>query len=319
MSRYVLGRLAQSIPLVFAVSVIVFLVLHAAPGDPSTLLADPSFLTASERVELRAALGLEDPLPVQYVRTMAGIADGTLRSFRTKEPTVAMIVTAFPVTASVVVLGMLLALGVGVGFGAAAAGRPGGPIDRLLTASMSLAIAIPTFVLALVLIRVFAEELRVLPASGIRPIGALDASPLASLPHLVLPAVVTAFPIGAILGRYARDAIREALAEDHVRTARGKGLSSSAVLRGHVLRNALVPIVSVVGTLTPLLLGGSAIVESLFNLPGIGRITVQAALQRDYPVVMTGVLFSALLVVLGNLATDLLYGVVDPRIRANHS
>jgi peptide/nickel transport system permease protein len=315
MSRYWLGRIAQSLPLLVLVSVVVFAVLHFAPGDPSTLLADPAYLTEQQRLELRASLGLDEPLPVQYVKTIGGLLNGSLRSFRSKEPTIEMLGNALPTTAAVALLGMALATALGVAAGARAAQRPGGLLDRALSIAVVSAISLPAFVLALFLIRIFAEQLRLLPASGIRPVGTSGFDPIASLPHLVLPVIVTAFPIAAILARYARDAVREALAEEHVRTARGKGLGEAVVLRRHVMRNALVAIVSVVGTITPLLLGGSVIVESLFGLPGVGRITVAAALQRDYPVVMTTALFSAVVVITANLLTDLAYGVVDPRIR----
>lgn len=315
MTGYWVGRLAQAVPMLFAVSLAVFVVLQLAPGDPATLLADPAYLNEQQRAELRASLGLDDPLPLQYVRTVGGILDGSLRSFRTREPTIEMLADALPVTATVALLGMAVATAAGVALGALAAHRPGGPLDRALSMAVVSAISVPTFVLSLLLLRVFAEGLRVLPATGIRPIGSSGSDPIASVPHLVLPVFVTAFPLAAIIARYARDAVREALAADHVRTAHGKGLPPSTVRRRHVLRNALVSVVSVVGTVTPLLLGGSVIVESIFGLPGVGRIAVAAALQRDFPVVMTTTLFSAVLVVLANLATDIAYGYADPRIR----
>jgi peptide/nickel transport system permease protein len=298
-----------------AVSLSVFVVLQLAPGDPATLLADPAYLSEQQRAELRASLGLGEPLPIQYVRTMGGILDGSLRSFRTKEPTIAMLGDALPVTATVALLGMAVATTIGVSLGALAARRPGGALDRLLSIGVVSAISVPTFVLSLLLLRVFAEGLRLLPATGIRPIGSSGLDPIASIPHLVLPVAVTAFPLAAIIARYARDAVREALSADHVRTARGKGLHDAVVHRRHVLRSALVPIVSVVGTVTPLLLGGSVIVESIFGLPGVGRIAVAAALQRDFPVVMTTTLFAAILVIFANLVTDIAYGYADPRIR----
>lgn len=315
MTAYWTGRVIQAVPLLFAVSIVVFGILHLAPGDPATLLADPAYLSEAQRAELRASLGLDEPLPAQYLKTMSGILDGSLRSFRTREPAIEMLGDALPTTASVALLGLALAVTLGVALGSAAARRAGGRLDLALGLAVVSAISFPSFVLALVLIRLFAEELQLFPASGIRPIGSTAFDPIGSLPHLVLPVVVTAFPLTAILARYARDAVAEVLTEEYVRTARGKGLRERVVLRRHVVRNALVSIVSVVGTITPLLLGGSVIVESLFGLPGVGRITVAAALQRDYPVVMTTALFAAVLVIAANLVTDLVYGWVDPRIR----
>lgn len=315
MSNYWIGRVVQAVLLLFGVSVLVFAVLRLSPGDPTLLLADPSFLSAEQRLELRDSLGLNDPWPVQYVKTMSGMVRGELRSFRTRQSTAAMIADAVPVTFSVVGVGLLMAILVSLPLGASAARRPGGLLDRLLSGSVVAAISFPSFVLALLLIRLFAEQWRLLPAGGIRPAGSTGFDPVGSLPYLVMPAVVTAFPIGAILARYVRDAFRDVLNEDFIRTAHSKGLPGLRVQWGHAFPNALVAIISVVGTVAPLLLGGSVIVESLFALPGIGRIAVQGALQRDYPVVMTTTLFSATLIVVANFITDILYGVVDPRIR----
>lgn len=315
MTKYWVGRILQTIPLWLGASVLIFTILQLAPGDPATILADPSFLSDQQLTELRRSIGLEDPLPVQYVKMMKGMFTGDLRSFRSQESTISMIVEAMPTTFSVVFVGMVAAVLISLPVGVAAGRRPGSFIDRALSAGIVAAISFPAFVLALLLIRLFAEEWGILPASGIRPIGATGYNPIEMAPHLVLPALVTAFPIAPILARYTRDAIQDTLAEDFVRTAYAKGLGEGAVLWRHVLRNALVPVVSVVGILTPLLLGGTVIVEQLFALPGIGRITVQAALLRDYPVVMSTVLFSAVLVIAANLIVDFLYGVVDPRIR----
>ena len=315
MTKYWVGRILQTIPLWLGASVLIFTILQLAPGDPATILADPSFLSDQQLTELRRSIGLEDPLPIQYVKMMKGMFTGDLRSFRSQESTISMIVEAMPTTFSVVFVGMVAAVLISLPVGVAAGRRPGSFIDRALSAGIVTAISFPAFVLALLLIRLFAEEWGILPASGIRPIGATGYNPIEMAPHLVLPALVTAFPIAPILARYTRDAIQDTLAEDFVRTAYAKGLGEGAVLWRHVLRNALVPVVSVVGILTPLLLGGTVIVEQLFALPGIGRITVQAALLRDYPVVMSTVLFSAVLVIAANLIVDFLYGVVDPRIR----
>jgi peptide/nickel transport system permease protein len=315
MTKYWIGRILQAIPLWFGASVLVFFVLQLAPGDPATILADPSFLTDQQLMELRESIGLEDPLPVQYLKMMAGLSTGALRSFRTQESTTVMIVEALPTTFSVVFIGIVVAVLISLPVGVAAGQRPGSILDRVLSGGIVTVISLPAFVVALLLIRLFAEEWHLLPASGIRSVGATGYNPIDMAPHLVLPALVTAFPIAPILARYTRDAVQDTLAEDFVRTAYAKGLAERIVIRRHVLRNALVPVVSVVGILTPLLLGGTVIVEQLFSLPGIGRITVQAALLRDYPVVMSTVLFSAMLVISANLIVDFLYGVVDPRIR----
>ena len=315
MTSYWIGRVLQAIPLWIGASILVFVALQLAPGDPATILADPSFLTDQQLVDLRESIGLNDPLPVQYVKMMSGIFTGELRSFRTQQSTMSMILDAIPTTFSVASVGMVVAVLVSLPLGVAAGRRPGSLMDRVLSAGIVTAISFPAFVLAILLIRLFSEQWSLLPASGIRPIDATGYNPIEMMPHLILPAVVTSFPLIPILARYTRDAVQDTLAEDFVRTAYAKGLAEPAVLLRHVVRNALVPVVSVVGILTPLLLGGTVIVEQIFELPGIGRITVQAATQRDYPVVMSTVLFSAVLVIAANLIVDFLYGVVDPRIR----
>lgn len=315
MTRYWFNRVVQAIILLFGVSVIVFVVLRLSPGDPTTFLADPSFLSEQQRTALRGTLGLDEPWPTQFIKTMSGLATGELRSFRTKETTTSMIANAFPITMTIVLLGMLMAVVFSLPLGNIAARKPGGWVDRLLSVSTVVAVSFPAFVIALLLIRLFAEEWHLLPASGFRPTGSTDYNPVAILPHLILPSVVTAFPITAILARYVRESIRDVLSEDYVRTALSKGLPERSVEWGHVMPNALVAIISVVGTITPILLGGSVIVESLFGLPGLGRIAVQGALQRDYPVVMSTTLFTAMLVIIGNFITDIAYGIADPRIR----
>lgn len=315
MTRYWIGRILQAIPLWIGASILVFVVLQIAPGDPSVLLADPSFLTEEQMQELRESIGLEDSLPTQYMRMMSGIFTGELRSFRTQETTMTMIRDAIPTTFSVVFVGMVVSVLFSLPLGVAAGRRPGSSLDRILSAAVVTVISFPAFVMGIILIRLFSEEWGLLPASGIRPIDATGYNPVEMLPHLVLPGIVTAFPLIPILARYTRDAVQDTLAEDFVRTAYSKGLNEGTVLWRHVLRNALVPVISVIGILTPLLLGGAVIVEQVFELPGIGRITVQAATLRDYPVVMSTVLFSAVLVIAANLIVDFLYGVVDPRIR----
>ena len=315
MGTFILRRLIQSMLLAFSVSVLVFVALQLAPGDPATMLVDPAYFTPQQFAELRASLGLEDPWPVQYVKTMGGMFTGTLRSFRSQEPTLKMVMDSLPTTFRIMAGGVLIAVLIGLPLGMVAATRPGSFFDNLLSLGMAVGLSVPSFVLALVLVRVFAEQLRWLPASGIRPAGASSYSWTTALSHMVLPCIVTALPNIPILARYTRDALREVLQEDYVRTAAAKGLSRSVVMWRHMLPNVLVPLLSVLGIIIPLLLGGSAIIETLFALPGIGRVAVQAALLRDYPVVMTTTIVSTLLIVVSNLITDMLYFIVDPRLR----
>ena len=315
MSRYWVSRLLQSLYLWIGASIIIFVVLHLAPGDPASFLVEPEFLTEETLVELRQSLGLDDPLPIQYLKTISTMVTGDLYSFYKHDRTSSIILGAIPVTFSIVFLGVFTGTLFGVPLGLAAGRRSGSLMDRMLSLGIVSAVSIPTFVLALLLIRLFAEEWGLLPASGIRPVGSTSWNPVEMLPHVILPTFVTGLHFGLILARYTRDAVQDVLAEDFVRTAYAKGLTQGVVMRRHVMRNVLVPVVSVVGTFTPMLLGGSVIVEQVFALPGLGRLTVAAAIGRDYPLVMSTVLFSALLVIVGNLAVDFLYGIVDPRIK----
>jgi peptide/nickel transport system permease protein len=315
MTRYWLGRLAEVVPLLVGASLLAVLLFTLAPGDPAALVVDPALLSADERAAVRAELGLDAPFPVRWARLLGGIATGDLRSFKSKQPTWQIVAAALPTTAIVAACGLGLATALALPWGILAARRPGCPADRLLSAGLALGLAVPPFLLGLLLVRLVAEEWRLLPGSGIAPPGAGGFDPRVSLPHLVLPAVVVAWGPTPILARYLRDGLAQALGADYVRTARAKGLGEWAVVLRHALRNALIGVVGLLSTIVPVALGGSVIIERVFGLPGLGKVTVDAALGRDYPVVLTTTLFVATLVVGTNLAVDLLYGVLDPRIR----
>jgi peptide/nickel transport system permease protein len=272
-------------------------------------------VSEEDRAAIREDLGLNEPLPVQYVSMMSGLIKGDLQSFKSKQPTTEIVADALPVTLIVGGTGLLLGLVIAVPLGTLAARKPGGWIDRFITVFMASSLAIPPFILGLVLVLFFTERWGWLPATGIAPIGTVGFAGLDSVKYLVMPVAVVAFSPAMIFARYLRDALGTVLQEDYVRTARAKGLSEPSVLTRHAIRNAMLPIVSLLTTLIPVTLGGSVIIETLFALPGLGRITTQAALTRDYPVVMTTVLFVAVLTVLTNLIIDLIYGWIDPRIR----
>ena len=313
--RYWLSRLVETVPLLVGVSLLTFLIFRAAPGDPVALVMDPTMVSEADREAVREDLGLNEPLPVQYASMMAGMLSGDLRSFKSKQPTLEIVADALPVTLIVGGAGLLIGLLVALPLGTLAARRPGGWIDRLISVSMTTSLAVPPFVLGLVLVLLFTERWRLLPGSGIAPIGTVGFAGLDSVPYLVMPVAVVAFGPASIFARYLRDALGTVLRDDYVRTARAKGLGEPAVLTRHALRNAVLPIVSLLSTLIPVTLGGSVIIETLFALPGLGRVATQSALTRDYPVVMTTVLFVAVLTVVTNLVIDLVYGWIDPRIR----
>ncbi len=313
--RYWLSRLLEAVPLLIGVSILTFLIFRMAPGDPVALVIDPTMVTEEDRAAVRKDLGLNKPLPVQYVSMMSALLTGDLRSFKSKQPTTEIVADALPITLLVGGTGLLLGLIVALPLGTLAARKPGGWIDRLVTVSMTTSLAVPPFILGLVLVLLFTERWRLLPGSGIAPIGTVGFAGLDSVPYLVMPVAVVAFGPATIFARYLRDALSSVLRDDYVRTARAKGLGEPAVLTRHALRNALLPVVSLLTTLIPVTLGGSVIVETLFALPGLGSVTTRAALSRDYPVVMTTVLFVAVLTVATNLIIDLIYGWIDPRIR----
>lgn len=315
MTRYWLGRLAETVPLLIGISLLAFTIFYLAPGDPVALVVDPALLSESERAAAREQLGLNDPFAVQWAKMMLGLVDGDLRSFKSKQPTTRILADAFPTTFIVTVLGLGLAALLAVPLGTLAARRPGGLVDRALSVGMAAGIAFPPFLLGLLLVRLFTEEWRLLPGSGIAPPGSFGFDPAASLPYLVMPTIVVAFGPLTILARYLRDALQQVLAQDYIRTARAKGFSERYVVLRHAIRNSLVEVLGVLSTIVPVTLGGTVVVETVFGLPGLGKVTVNAALTKDYPVVLTNVLFSAVLILVTNLLVDLFYGVLDPRIR----
>jgi len=315
MNRYWLGRLLESVPLLFGVSILTFLIFRLAPGDPVALLIDPTMVSEEDRAAVRAELGLDEPLPVQYVSMMTGLLEGDLRSFISRQPTTEVVADALPITILVGGGGLLIGLLLAIPLGSLAARRPGGWVDRFVSVAMTTGLAVPPFVLGLVLILLFTERWGLLPGSGIAPVGSVGLAGMDSVPYLVMPVSVVALGPATIFARYLRDSLGSVLREDYVRTARAKGLGEARVVTRHALRNAMLPVVSLFTTLIPVTLGGSVIVETLFGLPGLGSVTTRAALSRDYPVVMTSVLFVATLAVVTNLLIDLVYGWIDPRIR----
>jgi len=313
--KYWLGKLLETVPLLIGVSLLTFAIFRLAPGDPVALVVDPTMVSEEDQQKVREDLGLDAPLPVQYVTMMSGMVTGDLRSFKSKQPTMEVVMDALPVTLLVGGAGLLIGLVVALPLGVLAARRPNGWVDRMVSVSMTTSLAVPPFVLGLVMILFFSERWRMLPASGIAPIGTIGFAGMDSLPYLVMPVLVVAFGPATIFARYLRDALTSVLRDDFVRTARAKGLNEPVVLTRHALRNALLPVVSLLSSLIPITLGGSVVIEMLFGLPGLGRVTTQAALSRDYPVVMTAVLFVATVAVLSNLIIDVVYGWIDPRVR----
>jgi peptide/nickel transport system permease protein len=303
------------IPLVIGISVLSYAIIVLAPGDPARLLADPEKMTAESYVAMRAELGLDDPGPVRYAKTMASLFTGELRSFRTQQRVVDAIGERLPTSLALGLLAILFGLVFGTLIGAMQAVKPYSRLDDLGTLLSLTGFSLPHFWFALMLVLLFGVRLHWLPTSGIRPVTATGYNPIEMAPYLVMPTIVLGTGLLAYVARFVRSSMLEALGQDFVRTARSKGLSEPAVIIRHVLRNSLLPVITIAGFLLPLLIGGAVVVEYVFALPGMGRLAVDSVFARDYPVILTITIFSGIAVILGNLVADVLYAVADPRIR----
>jgi peptide/nickel transport system permease protein len=315
MSRHILQRMLLLIPMLIGVSIISYGIIRLAPGDPTRVLADPEMLTTEQMDALRVQLGLDQPLPVQYLRTMQSLLSGDLLSFKTRQPVVEMIAERLPTTIGLATGVLILGFGLGIVFGVLQALRPHSRLDDVLTFLSLFGFAVPTFWFALMLILVFSVRLGWLPTSGIRPINTSGWNPLAMAPYLVLPTIVLATNLLASVARYTRSSMLETMSQDYLRTARAKGLNERVVMVRHALRNSLLPVITLLGVQIPYLLGGTVAVETIFALPGVGRLALDSVISRDYPVILTINLFVAVLVLIGNLLADIAYGLADPRVR----
>lgn len=311
MTGYVVRRLGQTLLALLGVSVLVFALMHLVPGDPvRTALGtrfDPDLYQA-----LRTRSGLDQPLLVQYVDWLGRAVTGDLGvSFRTGQPVMAAITARLPATATLAVAAIVVALVMAIPLGVVSAVRQGRASDYLATAISQVGVSIPDFWFGIMAIMLFAVQLRWLPPSGYVP---LTEDPLGWLQRLVMPAITAGVVTGAILTRFTRSAVLEAMNADHVRLARAKGLPERHLLRHHVMRNAWIPIVTVAGLQLATLLGGIVVVEVVFAWPGLGRLALDAVQSRDYPVLQGAVLVIAAGFLLINLLVDLLYARLDPRI-----
>ena len=315
MATYITRRLLQMLPLMVGISIVVFGLIQAAPGGPeAALLSSGRFVDPSVVEAYRVKLGVDQPLPVQYVRWATAAVTGDLGlSYSTTRPVARMIAERLPATLELMGSAFLLAAFLAAIIGFASALRPHSWIDLLGTGTAFVGIAMPVFWLGLILQLGFAVELGWLPVSGTHTVG---TSSLADhLAHLVLPAVVLASRYVASWSRYFRASLIAVLESDYVRTARAQGLRESRVLFVHAVRNALAPVVSAMALGLADLVSGAVITETVFAWPGIGRLFVQAMFARDYPVLMGVLLMGSLSVIVFNLLADVLYGLLDPRIR----
>lgn len=315
MLAFLLRRAGHAVTVILVVCTATFALVHLAPGGPA-VLADPK-LSAGEREAIEARLGLDQPVVTQYARWLARVARGDLgNSFLYEVPNLRAIGERLPNTALLAGAALLLAAAVSVPLGLWCAVRQGGWLDRIVRGLAFVAMAVPTFWLAIGAIFTFAIAVPLFPAGGATSAGGA-AGLLDRLHHLAMPAVVLAAVTTAELLRYMRSSAQQALDQPFIRVARAKGLGRHAVAWRHALRNALLPVVTVLGMQLPRLVGGAAITETVFAWPGLGRLGVQAALGRDYPLVMAITLFVSVAVVGVNILLDLLYQWIDPRIRVD--
>ncbi len=312
MLSYTLRRILMAIPVVGVVAVVIFSLLYFTPGDPALVLAGEQ-ATPAEVEQVRASLGLDKPPYIRFVGWVGNILQGDLgSSIFTRQPVTYMIGQRLEPTLSLVVFAVLLSIACGIPFGVAAASRPGGVADRALTAVTVVGFSIPVFVAGYALAFVFASKLHWLPVQGFRP---MSDGILPFLRSLTLPAISLSIIYTAIIAAVTRTSMLEVLNQDYIRTATAKGLGPTYILFRHALKNASIPVITVIGSGIATLIGGAVIIENVFALPGVGRLTVDAISHRDYPVIQGVVLLSSAAYVMVNLAVDLAYTVLDPRIR----
>jgi peptide/nickel transport system permease protein len=314
MIRFVLHRLAQSLVLLAIVSVVGFAMLHLLPGGPLAQFALVPGMTQADLARLAAQMGLDRPLPLQYAEWVGHILVGDWgRSYRDNQPVLAIIASHLGATLELMVSSTLIAVLLGTWVGVLGAIRRYSLADQLATVGAMVALSIPTFWFGLVMIFVFSVQLAWLPAGNIATVGRDTLTDRAI--HLILPSLVLALVTVATWSRYMRASMLDVVNQDFVRTARAKGLSRRRVLVHHTMRNALLPMITLAGLQLPTLLSGALVTETVFTWPGMGRLFLDSLGYRDYPMVMGLLMFSAVLVLLGNIFADLLYVVADPRVR----
>ena len=321
MGRYLVRQILQMVPLLVAISIVSFVIIKAAPGDPLVVYIDPSKPppTAEDLNRLRTNLGLDQPIYVQYFRWLVGLLQGDLGfSFSAKRPVLDEIGDRLPNTLLLGLTSLIVALVIAVPVGVLSAVRRYSLLDYVITTLSFIGISMPGFFLALLLMQIFAVQWRWLPTTGMRNVrhdyegiqAVLDVAR-----HLILPAAALSTASLARWVRYQRSSVLNVLSQDYIRTARAKGMRERRVFRVHALRNALIPMVTLVGLSIPQLVSGAFIIEFVFGWPGMGLLGVNAALKRDFPVIMGVTMLSAVFIVVGNFLADIAYHWVDPRIR----
>ena len=312
MTAYLVRRLLATIPVMMVVAVVVFSLIHIAPGDPAAIIAGDN-VTPKQIAEIRARLGLDEPLWRQFALWITNLAQGDFgTSIFSRRPVTELIAQRAEPTIALTTTTLIVAISIALTAGVLAAWKVGTWIDRGVMLFAVMGFSVPVFVVGYGLVYLFSMQLKWLPVQGYAPI-ADGIVPF--IRHLILPSIALGLAYVALIARITRTSMLEVLSEDYIRTADAKGVATRPKLIRHALKNAAVPIATVIGIGVALLIGGVVITESVFNIPGIGRLTVDAILKRDYPIIQGIILVFSGIYVLINLAVDMLYTVLDPRIR----
>lgn len=320
MTRYLIRRLSQSLLILFCVTIIVFVFINLAPGDPYTQRLDPS-VSAEVREEMLQKMGYYDPIHVKYVRWIEGVLKGDFGySIKYKKPVMTVIGERLPNTLVLGACALLLSTLIAIPAGIISATKRNSVFDYIGTIVSFIGISIPAFFFGLLLIKGFAFDMKIFPISGMSTVGA-KLTGFAKFQdiamHMVLPTIVLALLQTATLMRYTRSGMLEVFDQDYIRTARAKGLPETSVVGKHAFKNALIPVITILSIQIPTLFSGAVLTETIFVWPGIGRLSYTAILDRDYPLIMALLLLTTVIILLCNLIADLLYALIDPRIRYN--
>jgi peptide/nickel transport system permease protein len=312
---YVARRIIHSIPLVIGVSLIGFGLMHLAPGGPLAVYTLNPTITVTDIERIRIALGLDQPIHLQYLSWAKGMLTGYWGvTFFGGRPVLEVILERLPATMILMGTSLALAILIGTAIGMLAAVRRNSIFDYLGTTGAVLALSFPTFWFGLMAIYIFAIELRWLPSGGMYELGE-EGNPWDLLRHMVLPVMVLTLVLVATWSRYSRSSFLEVIQQDYIRTARSKGLGTRQVLTRHAFRNAVIPLVALLGIQLPTLFSGALVAETIFSWPGMGRLFVDALNMKEYPILMGMIMFTALFVVVGNLLADIAIALIDPRIK----
>jgi len=314
---YLVRRLLQIVPLLLGISILGFSLMYLAPGGPTAIYAMNPSVTAADLERIKEAWGLNDPLHVQYLRWAGNMVSGDFgTSFRGGAEVRGLIGERVAATVELMGTAYVIAIVFGLAIGTLSALRQYSIFDYLATTGSLVTLSIPTFWFGLMVIFIFAERLGWIPSGGIRSLGSDGGGFLDRLHHLVAPALVLGLVLTAQWARYFRSSLLDVKDQEYVRTAHAKGLGGGTVLRTHVMRNAILPMIALAGVQLPIVFSGALVTESVFGWAGMGRLFLDAMTHRDYPVLMAMLMITAFLVVLGNLFADIALGLVDPRIRA---